>query len=80
MSELAARLRSLLLQMLVAVFVLHGAAIAVYMLTPLRHSSGSARTAFMAVWTVATLVVVLSGLHRIRAARAAGRRAAPAPR
>lgn len=80
MSDIAARLRTLLLQLLLAVLVLHGAAIAVYMLTPLRSSTGAARTAFMAAWTVATLVVVLTGLHRIRSARAAARHAASRPR
>lgn len=80
MSETAARLRSLLLQLLLAVLALHGAAIAIYMLTPLRHSTGTTRTAFMTAWTVATLIVVLTGLSRIRSARAAARRAASRPR
>lgn len=74
MTELATRLRTLVLQLFVSVLVLHGAAIAIYLLTPVRHSTGAPRNAFLAIWTAATLVVVLSGLHRLRAARAAARR------
>ena len=45
------------------------AALAVYFLAGLAHAAPATRLGFTAVWTAATLVVVLVGLTRIRRAR-----------
>ncbi len=48
-------------------------AMLLYFFAGFRHATGSARLIFTGCWTVATLLVVLIGLTRIRAVR--GRRA-----
>ena len=73
----AAEMRRLLLRMVVAVVLLHAAAIAVFLLADMESAGRSARTTFVAVWGVLTFAVVMPFLRRIRLAR---RGAARGPR
>ena len=61
--------RLYLFQMVVAVVVLDAVAIAAYNWTGLRYAGPTVRTAFTAVWTLATAIIVGVGLRRIRLAR-----------
>ena len=61
--------RRAMLHMIALVVLLDVAAIALYHFTSLGHSRGNARIAFVVVWTLLTLAIVLTGLRRIRAAR-----------
>lgn len=66
--------------LVVSVLAVDAAAIAVYYLSGLDQAGTRTRIVFTIVWTVATLLVVLLGLTRIRATRLrARRRAAPTP-
>ena len=65
--------RRALFWMVLAVVVLDAAAIALYSYTGLRAAGGATRTAFTALWTLATAVSVGVGLRRIRLRRRAGR-------
>lgn len=67
-------LRRELLALVGLVVVVDAAFLAVYFAADLPGASGQTRLAFTAGWTVATLLVVLRGLGRIRAARVGGRR------
>ena len=65
-------LKSAVLRLAVSVVVLDAIAIAVYYLADIPLRPPSVRYPFFTVWMVLTLVVVLTGLHRVRVAR--GRR------
>ena len=64
--------RLYLFQMVLAVVVLDAVAIAAYSWTGLRFAGPNVRTAFTAIWTLATAVIVGVGLRRIRLARGRG--------
>jgi hypothetical protein len=66
-------LRSAVLRLAVNVAVLHTIAIAIYYVTDIPLRPTSVRYPFFGVWIVLTLIVVLTGLHRIRVARVRGR-------
>lgn len=69
-----AEMRRLLMRMMVAVVLLHAAAIAVFLLADMESAGRSARTTYVAVWAVATFAVVMPFLRRIRMARRGGPR------
>ena len=71
----AAEMRRLLLRMVVAVVLLHAAAIAVFLVADMESAGRSARTTFVVVWAVLTFAVVMPFLRRIRLARRSGTRA-----
>ena len=64
-----AELRKLLLQMVAAVVLLDVAAIGLYYGLHVQRTTPRTQALFTGVWTILTLVVVLTGLGRIRAAR-----------
>ena len=68
--------RKLLLTMVLLVVGLHAAAIAIYYGFGIARRPNQLQTAFVALWTVATLAIVLVYLKRIRQIRdaAIGRR------
>jgi hypothetical protein len=68
--------RKLLLTMVLLVVALHLVAIAIYYGFGIARRPNQLQTAFVAVWTVATLAIVLVYLKRIRQIRdtAIGRR------
>ena len=61
--------RSEVLRLVIAVFVIDLLAIGAYVFGGVSAASPRARIVFAAVWTFATLVVVLVGLRRLREAR-----------
>jgi hypothetical protein len=63
-----------LLRLVIAVFVIDLLAIGAYVFGGVGASSPRTRIVFAAVWTLATLVVVLIGLRRLREARLAAMR------
>jgi hypothetical protein len=62
-------LRSAVLRLAVSVAVLHAMAIAIYYLADMPLQPTSIRYPFFGVWMVLTLIIVVTGLHRIRLAR-----------
>jgi hypothetical protein len=62
-------LRAAVLRLAVSVAVLHGVAIAIYYVADIPRRPTSVRYPFFGIWMALTLVVVLTGLHRIRVAR-----------
>ena len=62
-------LRSAVLRLAVGIVVLDTIAIAIYYLADIPLRPPSVRYPFFAAWMVLTLVIVLTGLHRIRVAR-----------
>jgi len=66
--------------MLMQVFGLHVVAIAVHELAGVGRRSGQVRGAYLAAWMVLTVVIVVTGLYRMRVARDAARRARAASR
>jgi hypothetical protein len=64
-----------LLRLVLSVVVVDAAAIAVFLVADLADASTRARIVFGAVWTLVTLIVVLAGLARVRAARGGALRA-----
>lgn len=72
MSETSAR--SELLRLVIGVLVVDILAIGTYAFGGFSSASPRTRIAFAAVWTIATLLVVLIGLRRLREARMAGLR------
>jgi hypothetical protein len=71
--------RSELLRLVIGVFVIDLLAIGAYVFGGIGAASSRTRIVFAAVWTFATLVVVLIGLRRLREARVHSMRR-PAPR
>ena len=63
-------LRSAVLRLAIGVVVLDAIAITIYYLADIPLRPPSIRYPFFAAWMLLTLVVVLTGLHRIRIARA----------
>lgn len=61
--------RAELLRLVIGVFVIDLFAIGAYVLGGVGTASPRVRIIFAAVWTLATLVVVLVGLRRLREAR-----------
>lgn len=68
-------IRSAFVRLVVSVVVLDAAALAAWYGLGVAHASERTRLVFTGTWTVATLVVVLTGLGRLRAARLRRRRA-----
>ena len=66
---IVAELRKLLLQMVAAVVLLDVAAIALYYGLHIQRTAPRTQALFTGTWTVLTLIIVLVGLGRIRAAR-----------
>ena len=62
-------LRRQLILLIAAVLVVDGVFVAAYFLGGLSNGSNTGKLVFTAVWTLATLVIVLGGMSRIRAAR-----------
>lgn len=73
------RSRKLLLTMVVLVVALHALAIAMYYGLGIGRRTNQLQMAFVAVWTTATLAIVLVYMRRIRQIRdaAIGRRRGP---
>jgi len=67
-------LRAAVLRLAVSIVVLDAIAIAAYYVADLALRPPSIRYPFFTVWMVLTLVVVLTGLHRVRVARDRSRR------
>jgi hypothetical protein len=63
-------LRSAVLRLVVSIVVLDAIAIAAYYIADIPLRPTSIRYPFFGAWILLTLAVVLSGLHRIRVARA----------
>lgn len=61
--------RRAMLQMIVLVVLLDVGAVVLYRFTSLGVSGRNARIAFVVVWTLLSLAIVLTGLRRIRVAR-----------
>jgi hypothetical protein len=64
------------LALVVLVLLVDGVFVAIYYAASLGAASGSVRVGYTVLWTVATLVVVLRSLGRIRSARVRSRRGA----
>ena len=62
-------MRGLLLRMVLWVVAIDAAAIAIYYLAGLERAEARTRAIFTLAWSVATIVVVLTALRRIRLAR-----------
>jgi len=62
-------LRSAVLRLLLSIVVLHAAAIGVYYVAAIGRRPVTVQYAFLGVWLILTLILVLSGLQRVRAAR-----------
>lgn len=68
-------LRREVLALVVLVALVDGIFVATYLAAGLAAASGSLKLGYTLVWTLATLVVVLRSLGRIRAARLTRRQA-----
>jgi hypothetical protein len=66
-------LRRAVLTLVGLVLLIDGGFIGIYYAAGVGRSSPSARLGFTLLWTLATLVVVLRGLARVRAERRRGR-------
>jgi len=62
-------LRRQLILLIVAVLAVDGVFVAAYFLGGISNGSDTGKLVFTAAWTLATLVIVLGGMSRIRAAR-----------
>jgi hypothetical protein len=62
------------LTLVVLVLLVDGVFVAIYYAAALEAASGRVRMGYTILWTVATLVVVLRSLGRIRSARVRSRR------
>jgi hypothetical protein len=62
-------LRAAVLRLALSVTVLHAIAITIYYVADIPLRPPSIRYPFFGAWIVLTLIVVLQGLYRIRAAR-----------
>ena len=75
-TPLRRRLQHELLRMIMLVVALDSVAIFAFLITGMKARTGTPRIVFTTLWTVLTLAVVLSSLHRIRALRIQARRGA----
>lgn len=66
---MSASMRNELLRLVASVLAIDAVAIAVFFAAKLSRSSSSTLILFGFIWTIATLVVVLVGLRRVREAR-----------
>jgi hypothetical protein len=66
-------IRRRFLEFLVAVAIVHVAAIIIYYATDLQHAAPNRQRVFAWVWMGATVLVVFVGLQRIKRARYAAR-------
>lgn len=66
---------SAFVRLVVSVVVLDAVALAAWYGLGVAHTSERTRLVFTVTWTIATLVVVLTGMGRVRAARIRRRRA-----
>ncbi len=71
----SSEVRSAFVRLVVSVVVLDAVALAAWYGLGVEHASERTRLVFTGTWTAATLVVVLTGLGRVRAARIRRRRA-----
>jgi hypothetical protein len=62
-------LRSAVLRLVLSIVVLDAVAIAIYYVAGIPRQPVPAQYLFLGVWLVLTLIVVLAGLQRVRAAR-----------
>lgn len=62
-----------LLRFVLTVLALEVVAIGIFYAADIESAPGGTRRAYMLIWTAASLVVVLTGLQRIRRARFGGR-------
>lgn len=69
MARPAQRLRREVLGLVLAVILVDALFIALYYAAGLARSSAGIKLGFTVVWTLATLLVVVRGLTRVRAAR-----------
>jgi hypothetical protein len=58
-----------LLRFFLTVVALEVVAIGAFYAADIEHASSRTRTAYMLVWMAATLVIVMTGLRRVRLAR-----------
>jgi hypothetical protein len=61
--------RRQLILLIAAVLVVDGVFVAAYFVGGIWDGSNTGKVVFTVVWTLATLVIVLGGMSRIRAAR-----------
>ena len=73
MRPAAREMRKHLMVMIASVLVLDAIAIGTYYLAEIRTAAPTVQYVFVGVWTVATLLIVLRGTGRVRAARVRGR-------
>jgi hypothetical protein len=69
MDSAAGRVRREVLVLVILVVLVEAGFICVAILAGLRHGGAALKLGFTVLWTLATLIVVLRGLTRIRAAR-----------
>jgi hypothetical protein len=62
-------LRSAVLRLVLGIVVLDAAAIGVYYVAGVGRRPVTVQYAFLGVWLILTLILVLGGLQRVRAAR-----------
>jgi len=62
-------LRAAVLRLAISIVILDAIAIATYYIADIPGRPPSVRYPFFTVWMVLTLLVVLTGLHRVRVAR-----------
>lgn len=73
-TPLAAELKRHLMRMVLAVVALDAVAIGLYYALHVRSAAPRTQALFTGAWTLLTLVVVLTGMTKIRAARVRWRR------
>ena len=74
MADAKREIRRHLLVMVVLVLLIDAIAVAVFATLGIERAPRDRKMAFTAVWTIATLAVVLNGLYRIRVVRNDARR------
>jgi hypothetical protein len=72
----APEMRRHLFTMIAMVLLVDALALGAYAVFVLKSAAPATRYVFTGVWTVVTLVIVLRGIDRVRAARRRGRAAA----
>lgn len=77
-TPLAAEMKRYLIRMVLAVIAIDAIAIGIYYGLHVRSAAPRTQALFTGAWTLLTLVVVLTGMTRIRAARVRWRRSTAA--